>query len=113
MSRRQFRANHRSWAERGLLHGSGAHGSGCRSRSFPESPSLNVTVDWGFLTNDPYPFSNTSLPVNPPDLAALPPYHFDPTDGSTALGSVMYLTNDDADNATDRAFDVAGEITSV
>jgi hypothetical protein len=29
--------------------------------SFPESPSLNVSVDWGFLTNDPYLFSNTSL----------------------------------------------------
>ena len=47
--------------------------------SFPESPSRNVIVDWGFLTNDPYLFSNTSLPVNPPDLGALPPYHLDPT----------------------------------
>lgn len=81
--------------------------------SFPESPSLNVSVDWGFLTNDPYLFSNTSLPVYPPDLGTLPPYHFDPTDGSTTLGSVMYLTNDDTYNATYKVFDVAGEITSV
>ena len=77
--------------------------------SFPESPNRNVTVDWGFLTKDPYAFSNTSLPVYPPDLGALPPYHLDPTDPSTALGPVMYLTND----ATYKVFDVAGEITSV
>jgi hypothetical protein len=77
--------------------------------SFPESPNPNVTVNWGFVTSDPYFFSSTSLPIIPPDLAALPPYHLDPTDQSTALGPVMYLTND----ATYKVFDVAGEITSV
>jgi hypothetical protein len=77
--------------------------------SFPESPNRNVTVDWGFLANDPSLFPNTSLPVNPPDLGALPPYQLDPTDTTTALGPVLYLTND----ATYKVFDVAGEITSV
>jgi hypothetical protein len=56
--------------------------------SFPESPSLNVSVDWGF-SERPYLFSNTSLPVYPPDLGTPPPLRSDGRQHHSRLRDVL------------------------
>ena len=84
-----------------------------RTYSFPEADTPKVTANWGFISDDPYFFSNTHLPVGVPDLAALPPYFFEPTDPtSPSMGPVFYLT-DSVLGQYAKIFDVAGEITSV
>ena len=74
----------------------------------PSTGNFTVTLQWGFISDDPHFFSITSLPTDPPDLGALPPWHLDPSDFGATRGAVMYFTND----LNYKVFDVTAEITS-